>query len=306
MYTLGGLSGPSFPAGVATADKTDFVAETTAAVSSASLSGNRASSGSASDPAVAGYVAGGRANISATPDLATADKTTFSNDTTNAVASANLSNAREELAGLSERNAKAYFGGGGRDVGGVLTAVDTADKLVFSSDSTSAVSTANLSAARKFPAGMSEGTSKGYWGGGFTGAVSAVVVTVDKLIFSTDTAAAQGSAALTVARFGLLAGSDGVAKGYWAGGQNGAPVSTIEKIAFSTDTTSAITPTMSRNEASSGSDGNKLLMLGGSISDASGQKLSFATDTLAPLGSGSAGNLSVARQACCGFSTVGL
>src|SRR5262245_46724775 len=63
MYTLGGLTGVSFPAGVPTADKTVFTAETTAAVASANLSGNRANCGSAANPGVAGYVAGGRATL---------------------------------------------------------------------------------------------------------------------------------------------------------------------------------------------------------------------------------------------------
>lgn len=305
MYTLGGLTGVSFPAAVATADKSDFGAETTAAVSSANLSGNRANCGSAANPGTAGYVTGGRATLSGS-DLATADKTTFSNDTTSAVPSANLSQAREELCGLSERSTKAYFGGGGHDVGGTLTAVTTADKLTFSGESTSAASTANLSAARKFPQGMSEGTLKGYWGGGSTGAATATVTTVEKLTFSNDTAAAQAPAALSVARFGLFAGSDGSTKGYWAGGQNGSPLSTIDKTTFSNDTTASIAPTMTRNDGSSGSDANKLVMLGASPPDATGQKLTFPSDALAAFGSGTAGNLSVARQSCCGFSTVGL
>src|SRR6185436_16084835 len=105
---------------------------------------------------------------------------------------------------LSERTTKAYFAGGGHDVSGVLTAVATADKLTFAGDSTSAVSTADLSAARKFPQGMSEGTSKGYWAGGAVTTASTAVTTVDKLTFSNDTGSAQGSAALTVARFGLF------------------------------------------------------------------------------------------------------
>jgi hypothetical protein len=306
MYTLGGLSGTSFPAAVATADKTDFVAETTSAAASANLSGNRANCGSAANPGVAGYVTGGTTNISTTVDLATADKTTFSTGTTAAVASANLSQPRQELCGLSERSTKAYFGGGGHYVGGILTAVATADKLTFSGDTTSAVGSANLSAARKFPAGMSEGTSKGYWAGGFTAAATAVVTTVEKLIFSSDTAAVQASAALTVARFGIFAGSDGMSNGYWAGGQNGGPLSTIDKTVFATDTTLALAATIFRNEGSSGSDGNKLFIMSGSISDPSGQKLTFATDVISAVGTGGAGNLSVARQSCCGFSTVGL
>ncbi|MBS0263894.1 MAG: hypothetical protein JSS02_18290 [Planctomycetes bacterium] len=306
LYTLGGVTSGSFPAGVPTADKTDFAAETTAAVASANLSGNRCNSGTAANPGQAGYTLGGTASLTAAGELTTADKTLFASDVTAAVATASLSQAREELAGISERTTKAYFGGGGQKIAGVLTALATADRLVFASDTTGALGSANLSLARKFPAGLTNGQTKGYWGGGFTGGTSAVVTTVDKLTFVNDTTGVQGSAALSAARLGLFAGSDGTTKGYWVGGQAGPPVGVIDKTMFATDATSAIIPTLNRSQGASGADGNKLLMMSGTTSDPSGQKFTFATESLAVVGIGNAGQLSVARQACFGFSTVGL
>lgn len=307
MYTLGGVTGASNPNGVVTADKSDMTAETTAALASANLSAARAAAGSVANPAVAGYTCGGAGavNNSATT-VSTADKTVFSTDTTAAQSSADLSSARQEVASLSERTTKGYFIGGGKDVAGVLTAVKTADKLTFSGDSTGAVATADLTTAVKFPAGMNGDSTKGYVAGGFTGFVGTEVVTAYKITFSTDGTAAQASANLTVARFGLYAGSDGSTKGYWVGGQNGSPVTTIDKIVVSTDTTSAIAATIGADEGASGSDGTKLVLLGGSTAAVIAQKLTFATDALAAFGSGGAGNLSSNRKACCGFSTSAL
>jgi len=306
MYTLGGATGVSFPAGVTTADKSDMAAETTSAVATANLSGNRAAMAGAANPGVAGYCCGGTTTFSSGTDLATCDKTTFSNDTTSATASGNLSQARWELCALSERTTKAYWIAGGHLVAGILTAVKTADVLTFSGDSTAAQTSADLTTAVKFPAGMNGGSTKGYVAGGAKTTASDVVVTAYKVTFSGDSTATQASANLTVARFGSYAGFDGSTKGYWVGGQNGSPLSTIDKIVVSTDTTSAISATMSRNEGSSGSDGTKLVCFSGSISDPAGQKITFATDTVVGFGTGGNGNLSVARQACTGFSTVAL
>lgn len=307
MYTLGGCTSVSFPAGVTTADKSDMTAETTAAASSANLSGNRASVACAGNPGVAGYTTGGRANLSSTPDLATADKTVTASDTTSATSSANLSQAREEHCGLSERTTKCYFIGGGRDVAGTLTAVTTADVTTFSGDSTSSSGTAVLGTAVKAPGGTTGNSSKGYVAGGFTAAIgSSCVTTGNKLTYSGDSMSATASVNLTQARAFFSGGSDGSTKAYFAGGQNGSPLSKIDKVTISTDTTSAIVATMSRNQYAGASDGTKLVCLSGSTSDASGTKITFSTDTAAGFGSGSAGNLSTARNNCGGFSTSAL
>jgi hypothetical protein len=282
-------------------------AETTAAKTTANLSQARYSNaGGISNPSVAGYTLGG-ATSPGTTYVTTADKLTFSNDTTAAATTANLSQAREQGAGLSERNSKGYYGGG--RTGGAATSVTTTDKLTFSGDSTSAVSAANLSLARGNVAGMNGTSAKGYWAGGATGAVTNPTSVADKIAFSSDAISAQTTANLSAARTQLFGGSDGSTKGYWAGGQSGAGVARNDKITFSTDTTAALT-TAGLNEwnGSSGSDANKLITLGGTTSlggtSAAGQKIQFASDTMAGLAAGA--NLSQSRLGCSGFSTLAL
>ena len=151
---------------------------------------------------------------------------------------------------------------------------------------------------------MSEGTSKGYWAGGVSsGGINATKV-ADKITFSTDTTAALTTANLSVARFRMQAGSNGSTKGYWAGGQTGGPLSTTDKLTFSTDTTAALTGTsFSQDSAAAGSDGNKLITLGGR-QGANGIKITFATDASTTIG-GSV-SLSLSRTFLAGVSTVAL
>ena len=144
-----------------------------------------------------GYFAGGDPSG---PSVTTADKLTYSNDTTAAQTTARLSQARTGLAGISQGSTKGYFTGGFDD----LAFVSTADKLTYSTDTTAAQTTANLSQARYALAGVSEGLTKGYFAGGLTGA-GVDVATADKLTYSTDTTTAQTSANLSQARY-ILAG----------------------------------------------------------------------------------------------------
>jgi hypothetical protein len=299
MYSLGGQN--STPAVVGTADKTDTIAETTVAVATASLSQARWELAAVGNPATAGYFAGGRTAPTSSADQTTTDKLTYSTDTTSFAATAALSLARSQLAGLSERTSKGYFGGGLSGSSGVKLA--TTDKISFAGDSMSALGSANLSQARSSPAGMSEGTSKGYWAGGVSsGSITATKV-ADKITFASDTTAALTTANLSLARFRVQAGSDGSTKGYWAGGQTGGPLSATDKITFSTDTTSSIAASCNQDSAASGSDGNSVFGLGGR-QGAGGIKITFATDTSAILGSSA--NLSMSRTFLAGVTTVGL
>lgn len=299
MYSLGGDN--STPAVVATADKTDMGAETTAAASSANLSQARWELASVGNPSVAGYFVGGN-TTQTTGYAATADKLTFSNDTTAAATSANSSAARAQLFGnVGDRSTKGYFAGG-LNGGGKLTLID---KLTFSGDSTSALS-AVLTQARFALGGLTGDGTKGYFAGGDILGGTPAVVTAEKMTFSGDSIAAQASANLSTARFRLSAGSDGTTKGYWAGGQNGSPLSTCDKILFSTDTTSVLGSVSFANDSgASGSDATKLFSMGGHIG-ASGVKMTFATDTESPVGSGSLGNLSQSRTQLAGVSTSAL
>jgi len=185
-------------------------------------------------PNTAGYFAGGSSNV--IDIVATADKLTYSTDSTAAQTTANLSQARTSLAGCSGESTKGYFAGGSGGGSNVITA----DKLTYANDSTVAQTTANLSQARQGVAGISQGTTKGYFAGGYTIA-NPGVATTDLLTYSNDTTIAQTSAYLSQARSESAGCSGEGTKGYFAGGYTGELVATADKIIYATDSTAAQT-----------------------------------------------------------------
>ena len=137
--TKGFFSGGSTGSVVATADRTTYSTEITAAVTGANLSQARREL-AATGNAEKGFFSGGY--ISSTPGVATADRTTYSTETTAAVTGANLSQARYQLAAAGNAE-KGFFSGG--DTG---SRVATADRTTYSTETTAAVTGANLSQAR--------------------------------------------------------------------------------------------------------------------------------------------------------------
>ncbi len=322
MYSLGGETGLGAAVVVTmfvTADKTDMSAETTAAVTTANLTGVRTREASIANPSTAGYFTGGTTgatNETCTP-IATTEKLTFSSDVTASLTTATLSEARWTPAALSERSTKGYVCGGSTTTTGnpgVIGRV-TAEIFTFSSETFAASTSAVLSTARFAVSAMSEGTSKGYFAGGaandsFPGGWRVVA---DKLTFSTDTTAATTTANISLKRGSLIAGGNGSTKGYWAGGATNAIFNhagtTTDKLTFSSDTTAVLTSaSFDKEGGSSGSDGNKLIGLGGvnssAVQVATGIKMTFATDVVANLSGGA--SLSVARSMLAGLSTVAL
>ncbi len=304
MYVCGGANS-GLSTFYSTTDKVLWTAETASAVSSANLNQARFGAAGVSNPGMAGYIAGG--GTSSSVMVATGDKITYSNDTAAALTTANLSQVRDQLAALSTTTTKGYYAGGSTN-GGTAGQVKTADKLTFSGDSTAAVTTANLSQARLGIAGMTQGSTKGYFGGGATGSViTGTVVTAEKITFSSDTTAAQTTANLSAKRSQLQAGGDGSAAGYWCGGQTGASSTTVDKLTFSTDTTAAVTSASFDHYAGAmASNGSKLFAAGGNNSGGSAitsiLKFTFATH----VSSGITGTLSTGKELPAGVGYQGL
>jgi len=169
---------------VATTDKVTYSSDTTAAATAANLSSTRRATKCVNNYGIKGYCAGGVSAAACT----TTDKVTYSNDTTVAATTANLSGVKGFHGGVSEGTTKGYFGGGDSNAAGA--AVATTDKVTFSSDTTAAVTTANLAVIRCYFASNSEGSTKGYWSGGYTAATWAATAQTDKTTFSTDVTAA--------------------------------------------------------------------------------------------------------------------
>ena len=194
--TYGYFAGGILVLNVSTADRITFSTGTTAAFTAANLSQARWGLAGLSDGSTYGYFAGGDTN-SATK-VTTADRITFSTSTTAAFTAANLSQGRYAVVGLSDGSTYGYFAGG--LTGATATPrVTTTDRITFSTGTTAAFTAANLSQARYYVAGSSDGNTYGYFAGGYT---DVVVATADRITFSTGTTAAYTAANLSQAKGG--------------------------------------------------------------------------------------------------------
>lgn len=166
------------------------------------------------------------------------DKVVIATEVVSAHAAADLSAARSGAGGASSSIA-GYMAGGFVAPG----VTDVTDKLTFSTETTAAVGTADLSEARQSPAGVSGGSQRGYFCGG-QNVDPAEVETTDMLTFSTDTTAARSAADLSAARHLGGGVTEGSAKGYVCGGNDGqadeaGAVVTTDKITYASDTTAS-------------------------------------------------------------------
>lgn len=198
--TKGFVSGGQTGIAVATADKFTYATEADAVAATANLSAARYGPASVTEGVTKGYIAGG-----GYPGVVTADKVTFATDSTAAQASANLANNSYAGAGVNGGTTKGYFAGG-LESGVGYTA--KANKVTFATDATAAVATANLSSGRSKIAGLTEGTTKGYFAGGITSDYGATMATTDKVTFATDTTAASAVSNLSGGRCKLCGVGD--------------------------------------------------------------------------------------------------
>ena len=141
----------------------------------------------------------------------------------------------------------------------------------------------------------------GYFGGGDTGAVSAII---DKLIFASDTTAAL-TATLSVARAGAGA-CNSRTDGYFAGGNDGAGTTVADKLIFAVDTcTAQATANLSVAREYLGACNSPYYgyFAGGNTGAVSliTDRLDFASDTTAALATA---NLTQARHGLAGCSSV--
>ena len=128
-----------------------------------------------------------------------------------------------------------YFGGGAVLVP-TLSSVLTMDKVTYSSDTTAAVPSANLSFARRF-VGATGSQTHGYFGGGTT-TPGSVTASMNKVTYLSDTTAAVPGANLSMAR-NLLAATGNSDAGYFGGGA--VPDGNVtDKTTYSSDTTAAL------------------------------------------------------------------
>jgi hypothetical protein len=222
------------------ADRLSFATEVVSASTGANLTQARQGAAGVSERSTKGYFAGGETGAVVT----TADKIVFVTETTAASTASNLTQQRSYLAGMTQGSTKGYLLGG-RSGTAANTNVATGNLLTFSTDATTAVTTANLSQARWGVGGFSDGSTKGFVGGGQS-SNTAIVATGTKMTFSTDTQASITTANMSAVRRLYGAMASGSTNGYYQGGAstNGTTRTTTgNRTVFSTETNAALTTT---------------------------------------------------------------
>ena len=252
-------------------------------------------SGVASPPPLDGGYIPGASGASGT------DKLTFSLGTTAVLTTANTSTSRTYVVSMSN-----VAGGSGWFVSGTTHTV-IADKLVYSTEVTTATTTADLTTGTQQASGTSDGSSAGYHSGGTTSGGTRITTT-EKLTYSTEQSAVVAGAALSTARNVAQSVSDSSGgAGYIMGGTTGAHQVITDKLTFATDTTAAeaganLTVGKMGGGASSDPDGDHGYISGGNIADVATEladRIVFSTDTTAAQTSA---DLSSAREGVGGVS----
>lgn len=166
-------------------------------------------------------------------------------------------------------------------IAGGMTAsrVATAYKIVFATETISAVASANLPAAKRFVIALND-TNNGYFLGGET-----VVNTGSKLVFATEVQSAVVGTNLSSARYGGAGISQIGTKGYYAGGSTGSAVTTTDICTFATDTTANSSGLGTANNYQASASGlNKGFSCGGAGGGTLVEKVDYATNVFSVSG----------------------
>jgi hypothetical protein len=193
-----------------------------------------------------------------------------------------------------------YFGGGRTNTS--TGAVDTTDKITFTTGATAASTASNLKSNKIAHTAVSDINTYGYFLGGWT--VSAYTVTTDRIVFSTSVTASNTVSNISGPR-GYTGGTSGTLKGYISGGQSGGTsYDVIDLITFSTGVTSSQTTSKVSDTRGAGqigvSDKNIYgYISGGNPYAVTTDRISFSTDACAV---NTVSNLTVGRVYACGIS----
>lgn len=217
------------------ADKATFSSETTAAQTSANLSAATSQISSGGNDTQAYFVGG--TNTSDTT-VAFGNKITYSNDTTAANTSVQPPVARSDMKAAVYTTAIYSYGGNNPTNSNDKT---EAYKTPFSTDTTAAQTSANLSTGRGAGSTLSSDVAAMYFGGlRMVPSAWTKQTLADKMPFATETTANNTSLALPIARSGANYGSLNAVlntNGYISG--EGA-ATTWTKVTFTTDTSSTM------------------------------------------------------------------
>ena len=197
--------------------------------------------------ATAGWFGGGQ------PSTSQISRITFATDTATATVRGSLSSVRYGTAGTGTLT-YGYWGGGYTGSAGLPYTKSIVDRLTFSTDTSVASTQGPLSLARSNAGATSDGTTYGWWGGGYSNAPSYIPYSrVDRITYATDTATASVRGPLASGRFEQGAAGNTNYAWHVAGGYPN--LNSVNRIEYANDTATAsfrVTVTSRRQLAGTG------------------------------------------------------
>jgi hypothetical protein len=167
----------------------------------------------------------------------TVDRVIFASDTAAAVAKGALTAAKYN-GGFSGNTTDSWYQGGFQPATPNIIE-STVDRVIFASDTAAATTKGPLSLARYALNSYDDNSSYAWASGGLAGSPATVRSTVDKITFSTDTAAAVAKGPLVVTTRNHTSVNN-TTDAWLAGGITPAVVSTIQRSIFATDTATLV------------------------------------------------------------------
>ena len=251
-----------------------------------------------------GWIAGG----GPTPPQSTIDRITYATDTATTSIRGPLSIGIAALAGVSDNTTYGWFGGGNSPSN--TFNISTIQRIVYSSDTSTATTRGQLSVGRILPSATGD-TTYGWFGGGRNPALTPTrVSTIDRITYATDTGTASVRGPLTVSVD--KTGAIGTTTYGWFGGgylSTSADTSTVSRITYATDTATAsvrgpLSLARSGLGVSTSGDENYGWFGGGEasfVAKSTIDRIEYATDTATAT---ARGPLSLARRQIAGVSGV--
>lgn len=285
---------------ISTIDRITFATDTATASVRGPLSSPRyqaAGVGTFNDGWIAGNGAGSGEII---------DRITYSTDTATPTARGPLSIALNALAGVSDNTTYGWFGGGNTPSNTFNSS--TIQRIIYSSDTSTATTRGQLSVGRIFPSATGN-TTYGWFGGGRAPSLTpSQVSTIDRITYATDTGTASVRGPLTV-RVEATGAIGTTTYGWFGGGylSTSADSSTVSRVTYATDTATATARgplSVARTGLGVSTSGNDYYgWFGGGESSYSAKstidRIEYATDTAT---ASVRGPLSVARRQIAGVS----
>lgn len=283
--------------GTSLVDRITFATDTATASVRGPLSsarGQAAGAGTFND----GWIAGGAGD--------TVDRITYATDTATTSIRGPLSIGIAMIAGVSDNTTYGWFGGGNSPSN--TFNISTIQRIVYSSDTSTATTRGQLSVGRIFPSATGN-TTYGWFGGGRNPSLTPTrVSTIDRITYATDTgtASVRGPLSASVEAMGAIGTT---IYGWFGGGylSTSADTSTVSRITYATDTATAsvrgpLSLARSGLGVSTSGDENYGWFGGGEasfVAKSTIDRIEYATDTATAT---ARGPLSLARRQIAGVS----